>query len=203
MNFISFDLETTGFIAGVDQITEIAAVKFVEGEPSSLFSTLVNPQRSIPEEVQKVTGITHEMVEGKPTIDTLLDSFADFCGDDIIVAHNASFDFQFLAADIKKYETRAPRGLVLDTLSLARKTIPGLMNYKLGTIVQHLKINTEVFHRAQHDATYCGHLFSNILKRMTVNGQLPSIETLIEISGKPLKLPQVERTHKQLDLLSF
>lgn len=203
MNFISFDLETTGFIAGVDQITEIAAVKFIDGEPAELFSTLVNPQRSIPEEVQKVTGITPEMVEGKPTIDTLLDSFADFCGDHIIVAHNANFDFQFLQSDIKKHESRAPRGFVLDTLPLARKTIPGLMNYKLGTIVQHLKINTEVFHRAQHDATYCGHLFTNILQRMTVNGQPPTIETLVQVSGKPLKFPQIERTHKQLDLLSF
>lgn len=203
MNFISFDLETTGFIAGVDQITEIAAVKFVDGEPSGLFSTLVNPKRSIPEEVQKVTGITPEMVEGKPTIDALLDSFADFCGDDIIVAHNANFDFQFLQSDIKKFESKAPRGFVLDTLPLSRKAIPGLMNYKLGTIVQHLKINTEVFHRAQHDATYCGYLFTNILQRMTVNGQLPSIETLIQVSGKPLKFPQIERTHKQLDLLSF
>ncbi len=203
VNFISFDLETTGFIAGVDQITEIAAVKFIDGEPAGLFSTLVNPKRSIPEEVQRITGITPEMVQDKPSIDALLDSFADFCADDIIVAHNANFDFQFLAADIQKHESRAPKGFVLDTLSLSRKTIPGLMNYKLGTIVQHLKINTEVFHRAQHDATYCGHLFNNIIQRMTVNNQMPSLETLIQLSGKPLKFPQIERTHKQLDLLSF
>jgi DNA polymerase-3 subunit epsilon len=203
VNFISFDLETTGFIAGVDQITEIAAVKFLNGEPAGLFSTLVNPMRAIPEEVQRITGITPEMVKDKPEISTLLDSFADFCGDDIVVAHNANFDFQFLNSDIKKYESRAPRGFVLDTLALSRKTIPGLMNYKLGTIVQHLKINTEVFHRAQHDATYCGHLFHNIIGRMTVNGQIPSIETLIQISGKPLKFPQIARTHKQLDLLTL
>lgn len=203
MNFISFDLETTGFIAGVDQITEIAAVKFMNGEPAGVFSTLVNPKRSIPEEVQKVTGITPDMVEGKPTIDALLDSFADFCGDDIVVAHNAGFDFQFLHSDIQKFESKAPRGFVLDTLSLSRKTIPGLMNYKLGTIVQHLKINTEVFHRAQHDATYCGYLFKNIVDRMTVNGQIPTLETLIQMSGKPLKWPQIVRSHKQLDLLSL
>lgn len=203
MNFISFDLETTGFIAGVDQITEIAAVKFVDGEPLGIFSTLVNPQRSIPEEVQRVTGITPEMVVGKPTIDSLLDSFADFCGDDVVVAHNANFDFQFLQSDIQKFESKAPKGFVLDTLALSRKAIPGLMNYKLGTIVQHLKINTEVFHRAQHDATYCGHLFKNIIERMTVNGQMPTLETLIQMSGKPLKFPQIVRTHKQLDLLSL
>lgn len=203
MNFISFDLETTGFIAGVDQITEIAAVKFVNGEAQGVYSTLVNPQRSIPEEVQRITGITPEMVMGKPTIDGLLDSFADFCGDDIVVAHNANFDFQFLQSDIQKFESQAPKGFVLDTLSLSRKAIPGLMNYKLGTIVQHLKISTEVFHRAQHDATYCGYLFKNIIERMTVNGQMPSLETLIQLSGKPLKFPQIIRTHKQLDLLSL
>lgn len=203
MNFISFDLETTGFIAGVDQITEIAAVRFVDGEPSGLFSTLVNPNRQMSAEVQQVTGITPEMVADKPTIDKLLDSFAEFCGDDLIIAHNASFDFQFLEADIKKFESRAPRGYLLDTLSLSRKAIPGLMNYKLGTIVQHLKIQTDVFHRAQHDATYCGHLFNNIIQRLTVNGQMPSFETLIQLSGKPLKFSQIERSHKQLDLLSL
>jgi len=203
VNFISFDLETTGFIPSVDQITEIAAIRFVDGEPAGLFSTLVNPNRDISEEVQRVTGITPDMVSDKPTIDKLLDSFADFCGDDIIVAHNASFDFQFLEADIKKFESRAPRGYVLDTLSLSRKSIPGLMNYKLGTVVQHLKIQTEVFHRAQHDATYCGHLFSHIIQRLTVNGQMPSFETLAQMSGKPLKFSQIERTHKQLDFLNL
>lgn len=203
MKFIAFDIETTGFIPGADQITEIAAIRFKDGQPAEMFSTLVNPGRPIPEEVQRITGITPEMVEGKPKIEELMDSFADFCGDDIIVAHNAGFDFQFVAYDIKKHESRAPKGFVLDTLALSKKVIPGLMNYKLGTIVQHLKLNTEVFHRAQHDATYCGYLFQNLLQRMTVNGQLPAVETLIEICGKPLKFPIVEKTHKQLDLLSL
>jgi len=203
MNFISFDIETTGLIPGVDQITEIAAVRFVNGEPEGVYSTLVNPKRTIPEEVQRVTGITNEMVEGKPTIDQLLESFAEFCSDSIIVAHNASFDFQFVVQDIQKFESVAPRGVVLDTLALSRKIIPGLMNYKLGTIVQHLKIQTDVFHRAQQDATYCGHLFRHLLDKMTVNGQMPALETLMQISGKTLKFPQIEKKPKQLDLLDL
>ncbi len=203
MRFIAFDLETTGFIPGVDQITEIAAVRFENGEPTEMFVTLVNPGKPIPEGAQRVSGITDDMVQDKPTIDTLLESFADFCGTDTMVAHNASFDFQFIAHNVQKFESRAPKGFMLDTLALSKKVIPGLMNYKLGTVVQHLGIQTDVFHRAQADATYCGHLFHKIIQKMTVNGQLPELETLVQISGKPLKFPQIERQPKQLDLLSF
>ena len=66
------------------------------------------------------------------------------------------------AADIKKHETTAPRGLVLDTLPLARKVYPGLANYKLGTLVTHLGIPSGGFHRAEEDAAYCGQLFFKI-----------------------------------------
>jgi DNA polymerase-3 subunit epsilon len=168
-----------------------------------MFVTLVNPGKPIPEGAQKVSGITDEMVKDKPFIDTLMEPFSEFCGADTIVAHNASFDFQFIAHEIQKLESSAPKGFVLDTLALSKKVIPGLMNYKLGTVVQHLGIETEVFHRAQADATYCGYLFSKILQKMTINGQPPELETLIQISGKPLKFPQIVKQPKQLDLLSL
>ncbi len=203
MKFIGFDIETTGFIPGVDAITEIAAVRFDNGEPIEMFVSLVNPGRSIPEAAERISGIGEAMVKDAPKIETLLDGFADFCGDDIIVAHNANFDFQFVAHDIQKHESKAPKGFVLDTLALSKKIIPGLMNYKLGTIVQHLNIPTDVFHRAQADATYCGNLFYKILQRMNVNGQPPALENLIQISGKPLKFPQIERQPKQMGFLDF
>ena len=104
MRFIAFDLETTGILPGVDRIVEIGAVRFLNGEVEAIYSTLVDPQIPIPQEASRVNGILDEMVNGKPTIDRLLESFTDFCGEDIIVAHNAAFDAQFLTADIKKYE---------------------------------------------------------------------------------------------------
>lgn len=204
MRFIAFDLETTGTVAGVDQIVEIGAVRFVNDTVDAVFSTLVNPLRPIPPGASAVNGISDDMVLGKPTIDTLLEPLADFCGNDPLVAHNASFDAQFLSADIKKHELPAPKGIVLDTLPIARKVIPGLANYKLGTLVQHLKIPSSDFHRAEEDATYCGKLFIELLKRISVNGQRPGIENLVALTGKPsFFLPQLERKPKQLDLLSF
>ena len=131
MEFIAFDLETTGFLPGVDQIVELGAVKFINGRIDSMFSTLVDAERPIPPGATKVNGITNDMIAGKPKILELLQPFADFCGDRIIVAHNATFDVQFMNSDIKKYESKAPTGVILDTLGMARKVLPGLPNYKL------------------------------------------------------------------------
>ncbi len=202
MQFIAFDIETTGFLAGLDQITELGAVKYVDGSPEAVFATLVDPGRPIPTEVTKVTGITDDMVHGQPKVEVVLPSFAEFCGETLMVAHNAPFDFQFITADIKKYEIPAPRGMILDTCAMARKVFPGLLNYKLGTLVEHLKIPSTGFHRAQEDASYCGQLFVAILEKLTVQGKAPSIESLLQISSaQALRFPQITRQPKQLDLL--
>lgn len=202
MRFIAFDLETTGTVPGVDQIVEIGAVRFNNGVVESVFSTLVDPRKSIPPGASAVNGITDDMVSGKPLIEDLLGSFAEFCEDLPMVAHNAPFDAQFLISDIKKHESAAPRGIILDTLPIARKVFPGLANYKLGTLVQHLKINSTGFHRAEEDATYCGQVYIEMLKRISVAGKAPEIENLVALTGKPeMRFPQIVRQPKQMDFL--
>lgn len=203
MRFIAFDFETTGTLPGVDRIVEIGAVRFVNGQVDAVYSTLVDPKMAIPEAASRVNGISNDMVAGKPAIESLLESFAEFCADDPMVAHNAAFDAQFLLADVKKFESPAPRGLVLDTLAMARKVFPGLPNYRLGTLVQHLEIPSTEFHRAEADATYCGQLFMKIAHKIT--GQLeslPPIENLVALSGRgEVRFPQIIPQPKQLTLL--
>ena len=204
MRFIAFDLETTGTVPGVDAIAEIGAIRFVDGQIESMYCTLVNPGKPMPPGASAVNGITDDMLVDKPSIESVLPSFAEFCGDDILVAHNAPFDAQFLTADIKKYETPAPKGIILDSLPIARKVLPGLPNYKLGTLIQHLKIPSQGFHRAEADATYLGHMFEILVKRISIGGQAPKIENLVALTGKPeFRFPQIERQPKQLDLLGF
>lgn len=204
MRFIAFDLETTGTLPGVDQIVEIGAVRFDDsGEPESIFATLIQPGISMPEAASRVNGIKDEMLIGKPRIHEVLDLFAEFCGDDVLVAHNAPFDAQFLTADIRKFETTAATGLILDTCNIARKVYPGLANYKLGTLVQHLGIQSTGFHRAEEDATYCGHLFAKMIARLSQHGP-PSLATLVSLTGKPeLRFPQIEKKPKQQGLFAL
>lgn len=203
MRFIAFDIETTGTVPGADQIVEIGAVRFVNNQPEAVYATLIDPKRTIPPGASAVNGISDDMVKGKPVIESILPSFAEFCGDDPVVAHNAPFDSQFLISDIKKFETTAPRGVILDTLPIARKVFPGLPNYKLGTLVQHLKIPTTGFHRAEEDATYCGFLFVELIKRISVNGKAPELINLISLTGKTeARFPQIIRSPKQMDFFA-
>ncbi len=204
MRFIAFDLETTGTLAGVDQIVEIGAVLYDEkGQPETIFTTLIQPTISMPAAASRVNGITDDMLVGKPRITDVLGPFAEFCGDEILVAHNAPFDAQFMTADILKYESTAPTGLILDTCNMARKVLPGLANYKLGTLVHHLGITGAGFHRAEEDASYCGQLFQKMLARLSQHGE-PSIATLISLTGKPeLRFPRVEKKPKQHGLFEM
>ncbi len=204
MDFISFDLETTGTVSAVDDIVEIGAVKFLAGKAAGTFSTLIDPKRSMPAAASAVNGITDDMLAGQPLIQDMLGPFAEFCEDLPLVAHNAPFDTQFLVSDIKKYESLAPRGMVFDTLPISRKVFPGLPNYKLGTLVKNLNIPSGTFHRAEEDASYCGYLFQKIIEKISLNGQAPPVENIIALTGRPaFYFPQIVQTGKQLDLLDM
>lgn len=203
MRFIAFDLETTGKVPGVDRIVELGAVLFQDGRVEAVFSSLVDPRMPIPPGASAVNGITDEMVQGKPHIESFLEPLTEFCGEVPLVAHNAPFDAQFLIADYTKYEVPAPRGLIFDTLPMARKIFPGLANYRLGNLVQHLKLSSDSeFHRAEEDATYCGRIFCSILQKISSSGPPPRLENLVALSGgKELRFPVIEKQPKQLSLI--
>ena len=188
MEFIGFDIETTGTLSHIDHIVELAGVRFINGQVKETYQSLVSIKESIPKEITAINGITDEMLKGQPTIEVVLGEFADFCGSALLVAHNAIFDFQFIARAIQECQSASPRGLVLDTYNLARKTFPGQSNYKLATLCAYLKIKSEQFHRAQADALACGRLFQSIVKKLPFD----TVEEVISFSGKkPLKFPEI------------
>lgn len=205
MDFVAFDLETTGVVAGVDRIVELGAVRFVGGVPEAVFATLVDPQIPIPPDATRVNKITNDMVAGKPLIESLLDGLTEFCGELPMVAHNAPFDSAFLIADYQKLQVPAPAGIILDTLPMARKILPGMPNYRLGTLVAHFNIANSDFHRAEEDATYCGELLLNLIKKVSgSDNRLVEIENLVALTGRPeLRFPIIERQPKQLDLFGL
>ncbi len=190
---------------GVDRIVEVGAVRYVNGEVDAVFSTLVDPLISIPAGASAINGITDDMVVGKPRIEECLGGLTEFCADDIMIAHNAAFDMGFLLSDYKKFEVRTPRGLILDSYPMSKKIFPGLANYKLGTLVQHLQIDAGGFHRAEADATYCAKILLKMIERMTGSHlSWPPFPNLIALTGKPeIRFPLIEPQPKQLNLLDM
>ena len=183
--YVVFDLETTGFSNRNDAITEIGAIKVENGEIVEEFSQLINPERPIPEKIQKLTGITNEMVLDKPTISEVLPKFLDFCKDSILVAHNSDFDTGFVREKASEnnltYDFDA-----IDTVILSRLLMPDLKNHKLNTIAKELNVSLENHHRAVDDATATAQIFLTFISKLKamdidnfneINEKINSIDT--------------------------
>lgn len=201
MEFVAFDLETTGIQPDVDAVVEVGAARFASGEVVDTFGTLIDPGRPIPPDASAVNGITDEMVAGQPDIATVLEQLADFCGELPLVAHNAPFDFKFLLHAVRRHQTRAPRGIVIDSCSLSRRVFPGMINYKLGTLVHHFGFPTGTLHRAVEDSVCCGRLFVQILQALHRTGQPAAIPDLMALSRQPeMVFPRIQKGPEQLGL---
>ena len=90
-DYVTLDLETTGFYPNSCSITEIGAVRVRDRRIVDRFQQLVNPLRPIPAQVVKLTGITDEMVAGLPTIDEVLPRFVSWLSDGVSADPDASY----------------------------------------------------------------------------------------------------------------
>jgi DNA polymerase-3 subunit epsilon len=152
-DFVVVDVETTGGSPGSGhRVTEVAAVRVHAGEVRETFSSLVNPERRIPSQIVALTGITHEMVRGAPTFREIAGDLADMVQGRVFVAHNASFDWRFISAEMERTVGTTPAGRTLCTVRLARRLMPQLPSRSLGALADYFGLEIESRHRALDDA---------------------------------------------------
>ena len=128
------DLETTGTSATGDRVTEVAIVRVVDGELVEEWSSLVDPERSIPPDIQILTGITNEMVKGAPTFADIRDEVHRRLEGHLFVAHNARFDYGFLKNEFARLEM-AFAADVLCTVRLSRRLYPEAVGHSLDALI--------------------------------------------------------------------
>lgn len=179
--FVVFDLETTGFSAEVDRIIEIGAVKIKDGEIIDRFSRFVNPQIPIPFRIENLTGISDDMVMDADTIEKVLPDFLDFCGDAVMVAHNAGFDTSFIINNAGRIGVKY-NPTIMDTVLMAQFVIPNLHNYKLDTLCKHLSVSLENHHRAVDDAEATAHIYLKMV-RMLAERDIFDLDRLNEVGA--------------------
>ena len=165
--FIAFDVETTGLSPESDRIVELGAVIFLNGSVSRTFSSLVNPNVLISRSASAVNHITNAMLANAPSEKEIYPQLIDFLGDAlhggiVMCAHNAKFDFDFLCNTLSRLGYSANIEY-LDTLSLSRKYLQGLENYKQGTIEKYFGLTNSSSHRAASDAENCGRILYRLL----------------------------------------
>ncbi len=151
LNIITYlDLETTGATPLRDRITEIALVRFENGIEVVRWQTLVNPETSIPPFIQKLTGITNDMVQEAPTFAEVADKLTAFLEGSVMAAHNVRFDHGFLKSEYKRLG-QTLRQRVLCTVKLSRKLYPQHKGHGLDAIMHRHQLTTEMRHRAMGD----------------------------------------------------
>ena len=165
--FIVFDLETTGLNPVSEEITEIAAVRVVEGEIRDSFQTYVNPHKPIPAEITELTGISDETVADAPDLDKAVPEFLAWAGEGQypLVAHNAGFDMGFLRTACQRLGIER-EFTSIDTLEMSRLMLPHMHKFKLNILAKELQVGPFEHHRASEDAAVLGRIYVKLLKRL-------------------------------------
>ncbi len=167
--FVVFDTETTGLSALSCRLIEIGAVKVKDGEVTDVFNTYVDPECHVPENITELTGISDEMLVGAPSEEEAVKAFLEFAGDDVLIAHNASFDINFISAAAKRHDIKF-EPVYIDTVALSRYVNPELKKHKLDVIANYYGLGDFNHHRASDDAEMLALIFFRMIERLREEG---------------------------------
>ncbi len=184
------DIETTGGKFNEEAITEIAIHRFDGHRVVDSFISLVNPEREIQPYVQKLTGISPQMVRTAPKFYQLAKRIVEITEGSVLVAHNAQFDYRILRTEFRRLGYDFQRK-TLCTVDLSKRLVPEAESHSLGKLVRSLGIPVSNRHRANGDAMATLKLFQVLLDRDTQKEILREVvraEQHGELSARQLRL---------------
>ena len=171
LDYVVVDIEATGAKMPPNRIMELGAYRVSGGKIVDEFVTLVNPEIPIPRFVITLTGITNDMVKQAPLFAEVAPKWLEFVEDAVLIAHNAPFDTNFINHEISRvYPGHRMINPHLCTVTLSRRAVPGLTNYRLDTVAGHFGIDIADRHRAGSDALATAEVFIRILARLEAHG---------------------------------
>ncbi|GHH98212.1 ATP-dependent DNA helicase DinG [Neobacillus kokaensis] len=181
--YVVIDLETTGNLPKKgDRIIQFAAVVIENGIITEQFSSLINPQKSIPIFIEELTGINNEMVKDAPVFSEIAAKVISLLEGAYFVAHNVLFDLSFLQEELIAAGYEGFFGPVLDTVEMARILYPTADGYKLSDLAEQENLHHDRPHQADCDAEVTAELLLIFLRRLA---SLPilTIKQLLPLAG--------------------
>ena len=164
LSYAVVDVEATGGRTNGDRITEIAVVEVKEGRATTVFETLINPERAIPPWVSRLTNISWEMVKDAPVFAEVCDQLLGVLDGRIFVAHNANFDWRFLSREVERTTGRTLAGRRLCTVKMTKKLLPTLRRRSLDWVAMHYGVQITRRHRAGGDAFATAQVFLRLME---------------------------------------
>jgi DNA polymerase-3 subunit epsilon len=177
------DVETSGFDPDLDRVLSVAALTVtaggaIEHSTYSLLDPGVDPGPT------NVHGLTPAMLAGQPCYADIAEHVATVLRGRVLVAHNAAFDYAFLAAEAHRCDAELPVASVLCTLELAGLLDLDLDSLSLAALARHWNITQARPHDALDDARVLAAVLPCVLARAA------ELEIALPIRG-PATLPPV------------
>ncbi len=192
---IVFDTETTGLDpARGDRLIEIGCIEIVNRIPTGReFHHYINPERDVHPDAVAVHGLTFEFLKDKPVFASVCDGFLEFIGDAPLVAHNATFDFGFINAELARLaKPLVEAHRIVDTLQIARRKHPAGPN-SLDALCKRYGIdNTK---RTKHGALMDAALLAQVYVELL--GERQATLGLAEKSGTQVRARTASRKARQ------
>ncbi len=182
MEFVAIDTETTGLNKDYNEIIELAAIRFKNGDEVARFDSFVKPKGKIPKFIEHLTHITEKELKNAPPLKEVLKDFSAFIGNSILVGHNVAFDIGFINAALVKsgdYELSNQRW---DTAELGRIYLPGTNDHKLSTLTAYFGIDLQNAHRADADALATGKVLLEITRHAVEHHTFITNARLLDLS---------------------
>ena len=191
---IVLDTETTGLnpLTG-DRVVEIGCIELINHIPTGQnFHRYLNPERQMPEEAFRVHGLSEAFLADKPRFAEIADEMLDYLGEATLIAHNASFDMQFLNVELEKSGRRSLANRVIDTVVLAREKHPGA-RVSLDALCKHYGIDNS--RRTLHGALLDSEILADVYLEL-IGGRQVAL-ALVEEARLPVGGPLTPRPARQ------
>jgi len=180
--FAVVDVETTGTRPERGgRVLEVAVAVLERGTIHLAYEALVDPGAPVPPWVAGLTGITDGLVAGGPPFAAVAPALARAWEDGVFVAHNARFDWHFLAAEFAAAGVPGPPpGPPLCTIRLTRRLVPGLRHRGLHDVATFFAVANPARHRAFGDALATAHILRALIGRARERG-VETLEGLVQL----------------------
>jgi DNA polymerase-3 subunit epsilon len=182
------DFETTGLSADYDRVIEVGVVKVKNNKVCGTFQEFINPGMNIGRTITSLTGITNDMVKNAQKSSIVMPKLKVFLADELVVAHNASFDSRFYTSEMNRINIY-PKNKFICSLLLSRRIFQGLDSHKLGVLCDFLGFKNKASHRALGDAQATQKVFLAICEKIKNDSgkQELNSEYLYKLSKVPKK----------------
>lgn len=206
-SYCIIDIETTGLSPDFDSIIEVSAVKYIDGKEVGNFTSLIKPEETyddgtyIDDFIEKLTGITNEMLSTAPDPMPVFKQFKDFIGENILIGHNVNFDINFLYDNFEHYLSEKLDNDFVDTMRFSRFLHPEEAHHRLEDLAERYKIDYSGAHRSLNDCYITHACYEHLQEEMIQSsGSLDSFIDSWKKHKRGLKATDIQASKGSFDV---